>query len=159
MCCDRSSSVLKVSRPKVLDPTPSIACRRSNEPASNLIDGNLSNVGNVDNLSNTPFYVLTLVRAISNLKAVWIYARNDTAWNELSRVNVSLSTSATPSAGTFSRCASNVTATGQAAVMRVACEGAAAGRSWQYVHIQRDNSGGANVNFGLAEVRVMSGGG
>ena len=113
-------------------------CRRSNEPPSNLIDNNFSNTGNVDNTSPNPFYVITLASAVSDLKAVWLYARPDTPWREFTNVTVTLSTSATPGAGNTSVCASGVTATGPGAVMKVECEGAAAARAiWQYVHVQR----------------------
>ena len=135
-------------------------CRftQGTEPAANLIDNNLNNVGNVGNDSPTPYYTLTLARAVPNLKAVWLYARNDDYWSEFSNVMVSLSTSATFGAGNISVCASGVTATGKAALMRVACEGAAFGRSWQYVYVQRINSAGSSVTVGLAEIGVMSGG-
>jgi hypothetical protein len=137
---------------------PTCRFSQGSEPASNLNDNNLNNVGNVGNDSPTPYYTLTLARAVPNLKAVWLYARNDQHWAEFSNVTVSLSTSATFGAGNISVCASGVTATAQAAVMRVACEGAAFDRSWQYVYVQRINSAGSNVNFGLGEIRVMSGG-
>ena len=128
------------------------------EPAARLIDNNPTTVGNVNNFSPTPYYTLTLATAVPNLKAVWLYARNDTYWAELTNVSVSLSTSATFGAGDISVCASGVTATAKGAVMRVACEGAAVGRSWQYVYVQRFNSTSAGVNFGLGEIQVMSGG-
>lgn len=135
-------------------------CRRNAaEGVGNLRDGNLGNVGNVDNTIPNPFYVLTLASSVSDLKAVLLYARNDAAWGELSNATVSLSTSATLGAGNASVCARGVQAAGQGAVMKVECEGAAAAglSSWQYVHVQRFTNGGG-VNFGLAEIRVMRGG-
>ena len=138
------------------------ACSRRNpwtpEPAANLIDNNLNNVGNVDgNASPTPYYTLTLASAVPKLKAVWIYTRDDQNWRDFQNARVSLSTSATFGAGNISVCASGVTATAQAEVVKVACEGAAFGRSWQYVYVQRITSGG-DAYFGLAEIRVMTGG-
>ena len=134
-------------------------CRNTlGEPASNLIDNNLNNVGNVNgDDSRTPYYMLTLAGAVSNLKAVWLYNRNDIYWRDFANVTVFLSTSATFGAGNISVCARGVTATAQAELVRVACEGAAFGRSWQYVYVQRISSGGP-VYFGIGEIRVMTGG-
>ena len=129
------------------------------EAAKYLIDGNKTNVGNVDGTrSTTPYYMLTLQAAVPNLKAVWLYNRIDQYWRDFTNVTVSLSTSPTYRQGNISVCASNVSATARAEVVRVACEGAAFCRSWQYVYVQRINSGGGDTYFGLAEIQVMTGG-
>lgn len=133
------------------------ACRRGTEPVANLFDNNPSSVGNIGNASPNPYYIVILASSVGAIKAVWLYARNDSAWGELNNVTVSLSNTATFGAGTIKTCASGITATGQGQLVKVACEGAATYNVQQWVYVQRFATGDG-VFFGLAEIRVMRGG-
>ena len=138
---------------------PLSPCSRADEPTSNLLDSILSSEGNNANTSPSPYYTVVLDAPINDLRAVWLWSRDEAVWaDELSSVYVFLSTSPTPGYGREVLCsASNVSATGANQLVKVSCEGAAAGSSWQYVRVQRFTYG-AGMSFGLAELRVMRGG-
>lgn len=123
--------------------------------ASNLIDGNLANVGNVDQSVN-PWYVFKLGSPISDIQAVRLIPRNDLFWSEMSDVTVSLSSVGSVDDRTARICGARVSAkeSDRGRGVNVPCAG---GGAWQYVIVQRF-SNGQPVNFGMAEVSVMRGG-
>ena len=107
----------------------------------------------------TAYFAVALAAPVPDLKAVVLYTPAiGSGARGFENLTVSLSTSATLGAGTISVCASGLTEPAEGAVVRVACEGAAFGGSWQYVYVTKPPSNVGAVAFQLAEIQVMRGG-
>lgn len=139
-------------------PLYSVVCSQSQfeEPAWNLFDRDLANIGNMNQNVN-PWYVFMLGSPISDIQAVRLMPRTDAFWFEISNVTVSLSNVGLVGDTAARICGAQVSAkeSDKGKGVIVPCLG---GGAWQYVIVQRF-SNGQPVNFGMAEVSVMRGGG
>lgn len=131
-------------------------CRRNRigEDFFNLIDGDLNNLGNLDQSVN-PWYVFKLVTPISDMQAVKLYPRTDGFWSELANVTVALSNRGLVNDTSARVCGTQISAkdSDRGKGILVPCVG---GGVWEYVIVQRSSS--TPVNFGMAEISVMRGG-
>ena len=124
--------------------------------ANNLIDFDVSSVGS-SLVETNPFFILKTTDKVPGvspiIREIWLFPRNDSSWNELSNVTVTLTNASTVGSRPAFVCELGVSATAadQGGAVIVECNAEATA---DYVTIQRWSD--TPVKLGLSEVRIMS---
>lgn len=105
-----------------------------------------------------PWLLLTLDKPYFDIKTVSLLSGNDSKWDTLNGVTVSLSVVNNPydNVGFRYKCAEGLGAGSRRQRIPVDCSGRPVTRSFQYVFIQRFAAG--NTQLSIAEVQVFRGG-